>query len=103
MVNMPFYDFKLSLIKPKNLKISAKEAYEAFDRLDVESDMRNDLEFALLKTGKYPELEYLTSKGFQMSGSVPTYFLIDKNIHLFNKNYLIINNLNSVNHGVIDI
>ncbi len=102
MVAMPFYDFKLALIKPKNLKISAKEAYDAFDKLSVESNMRNDLEFALLKTGKYPELEYLTSLGFQMSGSGPTYFQRDKNININNKDFIVINDLNSVNGGVID-
>ena len=100
MITMPFYDFKLSLIKPKDLKISAREAYEAFDNLNIESDMRNDLEFALLKTKKYPQLEYLTKHDFQMSGSGPTYFLRDKDIKLKNKDYLVINGLNSVNHGV---
>jgi len=102
LTDMPFYDFKLSLIKPKNLKISAKEAYQAFDNLTVESDMRNDLEFALLKTAKYPELEYLHSLGFQMSGSGPTYFLRDENIDLKDENYLVINDLNSIDHGVIE-
>lgn len=107
ITKMPFYNFKLSLIKPKNLKISAKEAYSAFDNLNEISDMRNDLEFALLKenlkTGKYKQIEYLNSFGFQMSGSGPTFFLRDKDI---NKNtideneYLIINGLNSVNFGV---
>lgn len=103
MVDMPFYAFNLSLILPKNLKISAREAYEAFDNLKTESDMRNDLEYALLKTGKYPELEYLTSKGFQMSGSGPAYFLRDKNIDIVDENYIVINNLTSVNYGSVDI
>ncbi len=105
IVMMPFYDFKLSIIKPKNLKISSKEAYDAFDALDCESDMRNDLEFALLKTNKYPELNYLHSLGLQMSGSGPVYFLRDKNIDFdvdLNK-YLVINDLNSVKHGVREI
>ncbi len=102
MVEMPFYDFKLSLIKPKNLKISAREAYQAFDDLKQESNMRNDLEFALID--KYEELKYLSTLGLQMSGSGPAYFLRDKNIDFkIDKNkYLVINNLNSVNHGVIE-
>ncbi len=103
MIDMPFYSFNLALILPKNLKISAREAYEAFDNLITESDMRNDLEYALLKTGKYPELEYLTSCGFQMSGSGPAYFLRDKNIDIIDKNYIVINNLTSVNYGTVDI
>ena len=103
MTKMPFYDFKLSLVKPKNLKISAREAYEAFDSLIKESDMRNDLEFALLD--KYEELKYLHSLGLQMSGSGPTYFLRDKNIDfkLDKDKYLVINDLTSVDHGVIEV
>jgi len=103
ITNMPFYDFKLSLVKPKNLKISAKEAYCAFDELKEESNMRNDLEFALLD--KYDELKFLSSKGLQMSGSGPTYFLRDKNIdfQLDKDKYLVINNLNSISYGVVDV
>lgn len=102
MVEMPFYNFKLSLIKPKNLKISAREAYEAFDNLKEESKMRNDLEYALID--KYEQLQYLSSLGLQMSGSGPTYFLRDKNIDfkVDENEYLIINNLNSIGHGVIE-
>ena len=40
MINMPFYDFKLALILPKDLKISAKEAYDAFDNLKQEKGLR---------------------------------------------------------------
>lgn len=103
MVDMPFYNFKLALIKPKNLKISAKEAYEAFDNLKEESNMRNDLEFALLRTGKYPELHFLASKNYQMSGSGPTYFLRDGDIEINDEDYIVINGLNSIDHGVIEI
>lgn len=101
--DMPFYNFKLSLVKPKNLKISAKEAYLAFDNLEKESDMRNDLEFALLD--KYEELRYLNSLGLQMSGSGPVYFLRDKNIdfNLDKDKYLVINNLNSIDYGVCEV
>ncbi len=102
MVEMPFYDFKLSLVKPKNLKISTKDAYEAFDNLKEESNMRNDLEFALIKN--YEELQYLHSKGLQMSGSGPTYFLRDKNVDfdIDEEKYLVINDLNSVPYGVCE-
>lgn len=103
IVDMPFYNFKLSLIKPKNLKISAKEAYEAFDRIKKESNMRNDLEFALLEKGIYPELNYLSSQNFQMSGSGPTYFLRDKDININDENYIVINGLNSVEFGVKEV
>lgn len=103
ITNMPFYDFKLSLVKPKELKISAKEAYEAFDNLDKESDMRNDLEFALLD--RYEELKFLNSKDMQMSGSGPTFFLRDKNVdfELDKDKYLVINDLKSISYGVVEI
>jgi len=103
MISMPFYNFKLSLVKPKNLKISAREAYEAFDNLKEESNMRNDLEFALIN--KYEELQYLNSQGLQMSGSGPTYFLRDKNFtNPIDKNkYLVINDLNSIEYGVCEV
>lgn len=103
MTDMPFYNFRLALILPKGLKISSKEAYNAFDNLKEESSMRNDLEFALLKTGKYPQLKYLSSLGFQMSGSGPTFFQRDKNIDIVDENYIVFNNLTSVNYGVVDI
>ena len=103
MIEMPFYDFKLSLVKPKHLKITAREAYEAFDNIGRESDMRNDLEFALID--KYEELQYLNSLGLQMSGSGPTYFLRDKNFTnpIDEDKYLVINDLNSVNYGVCEV
>src|SRR5574344_1574628 len=45
--NMDFEDFSLSLIKPKNIGISAKEAYEKFDGLkNKENNFKNDLQFA---------------------------------------------------------
>lgn len=102
LTSMPFYKFNLSLVKPKNLKISAKDAYKAFDELKEESNMRNDLEFALLD--KHEELKYLHELGLQMSGSGPTYFLRDKNvdIKLDSSKYLIINDLSSIDCGVIE-
>ena len=104
LTSMPFYDFKLSLVKPKNLKISAKEAYLAFDELKKESNLRNDLEFALLETNKYEELHLLNSLGLQMSGSGPTFFLRDKNFDIeLDDNYLIINDLNSIDYGVVEV
>ncbi len=102
LTDMPFYNFKLSLVKPKHLKISTKDAYQAFDNLKEESTMRNDLEFALIN--KYEELRYLHSKGLQMSGSGPTYFLRDKNVDfdIDKEKYLVINDLKSVPHGVLE-
>jgi len=103
MTELPFEDFKLSLVKPKKLKISTKEAYKAFDLISEKPNIPNYLEFAILD--KYKELQYLRSKGLQMSGSGPTYFLKGKNIDfdINEEEYLVINNLKSVNHGVREI
>jgi len=100
IIDMPFFEFDLSLVKPKNLKILAREAYSAYDELKKESTMRNDLEFALID--KYEELQFLNSKGMQMTGSGPTYFIRKKEIdfEIDENKYLVINNLKSVPYGV---
>lgn len=101
LTKQEFSDFQLTLVKPKNLKISAKEAYCAFDNLKEKSTMPNDLEFALLD--KYKELKFLHSKGLQMSGSGPTFFIKKEKIDFeLNDNYLIIENLKAVNYGVAE-
>lgn len=100
LTKLEFENFPLTLIKPKKLKISAKEAYCAFDNLKEKSTMPNDLEYALLD--KYEELKFLHSKGLQMSGSGPTFFIKKEKIDFeLNDNYLIIDNLKAINHGVI--
>lgn len=95
-----YKEFDLCLIKPKNLKISAKEAYCAFDELKTKSTFKNDLEFALID--KYEELKYLHSLGCQMSGSGPTYFILKPQIdfEIDTEKYQVFENLKSVNHGV---
>ena len=99
---LDFEEFDLSLIKPKKLKISAGEAYKAFDSLKEKSTMPNDLEFALLNT--YEELKYLHSLGFQMSGSGPTYFVKKTKIGVdLSDEFQVIESLKSINHGVISI
>ena len=104
IIDMPFYNFKLTLIKPKNLKISAKQAYLEFDKLKEESNLRNDLEFALIKSNKYDEINYLHSLGLQMSGSGATFFLREKelNISIDEEKFLVIRNLNSIDYGVCE-
>ena len=98
--NLEFKEFDLTLVKPKNLQISAKEAYLAFDNLKEISTFENDLEFALYK--KYDELNYLHSLGLQMSGSGPTYFIKQKklNLEIDREKYEVIENLKSINYGV---
>lgn len=92
-------DFPITLVKPKKLQISAREAYLAFDNLKEKSNMLNDLEFAIYKN--YPELEFLHSKGLQMSGSGPTYFIKKEKLDFnLNNDYQIIENLKTINYGV---
>ena len=95
-----FKKFNLSIIKPKGLKISTKDAYFEFDNLKEKSNMPNDLEFALLF--KHDELQKLHALGFQMSGSGPSFFVkkkyIDDNIK--RDEYEIFENLVSINYGV---
>ena len=99
LTDLPFCNFELSLVKPKNLKISAKEAYEAFDYLDKTSVLKNDLEFALLS--KYKELQFLNSKGMQMSGSGPTFFIKNKTVDFeLDENYIVIENLHAIPYGI---
>lgn len=99
---LPFEDFDLTLVKPKNLKISAREAYLAFDSLKTKSTFKNDLEFALID--KYEELKLLHSCGLQMSGSGPAYFILRPKLgFILDNNYEIFENLKAINHGVIEL
>lgn len=109
--NAEFIEMPITLIKPKNLKISAREAYEKFDeRIDKAvfsggSDMTNDLEWALLPY--YKELSMLHGFGFQMSGSGPTFFVRKAFLEPSLKeklacNHIIIENLKTIQDGVLE-
>lgn len=101
LTNLEFIESPITLVKPKNLQISTKYAYDKFDTLKEKSNMPNDLEFALLNDFK--ELNFLHSKGLQMSGSGPTYFIKKEKLNLkLDENYQIIENLKTINHGVIE-
>lgn len=97
---LEFVEFPLSIVKPKGLKISTKDAYFAFDNLKEKSAMPNDLEFAMLPF--YGELRFLHDSGFQMSGSGPSFFIKkEKADALINKaDYEIFENLTSIPFGV---
>jgi len=102
---LEFEPLPITLIKPKNLKISAKEAYQRFDEMPFKSDLPNDLEAALLPF--YEEIKYLHNLGFQMSGSGPAFFAKTSKISPslkegLDKNYLIIENLKTIEYGVIE-
>lgn len=118
---LPFKEFNLSLIKPKDLGISAKEAYTKFSQLEkkpsldmtsklvnalisghakVDEYLHNDLEVALIND--YKELQEIKSKypDSIMSGSGSTFFILKDNIENISKDYWIKTVLKSIPSGV---
>ena len=110
---------KLSLIKPKNFGISAKEAYTKFsclpDELKVdfkytekmqksfdEAFLYNSLQHAVFND--YVELQEIKTKlpKSVMSGSGPTFFLLEEKIPCTfdNNRFLLIEALNAISDGV---
>lgn len=99
----PFEEFTVSLIKPKNLGISAKEAYTKFAAKQQSPHHReeflNDLEWAVIDD--YEELQVIKNKypDSVMSGSGSTYFLLNGEFAPAD-GFWIENNLKSVPFGV---
>ena len=99
---LEFREFNLSLIKPKNLGISAKEAYTKFSKktkTPERENFQNDLEWALIEDyEELQEIKHLYPKSV-MTGSGSTYFMIDGEFE--NQNgYQVFNNLKAVKDGV---
>ena len=99
-----FEEFKLSLIKPINIGISAKEAYTKFSAKKEKNTLGrdnfvNDLEWAILDD--YKELQYIkqTYPKAIMTGSGSTYFVIDETFNN-EKDYWTANNLKTIDYGV---
>lgn len=119
---IPFYEQNISLIKPKHLGISAKEAYINFSKLDDKSHPDNTTKLKkLLESGcfdasliynslekalfpYYDELRTIKSnvKNSLMSGSGSTFFVLDSEIKttLDKNSYDIFENLTTINTGV---
>ena len=117
---LPTREFPVSLIKPKELGISAKEAYTKFSQLkqkpdldmtfkmidsikigtDVRQFLHNDLEVAVFDD--YKELQEIKSVIPQaiMSGSGSTYFAIADNIPTISDKYWVKSGLKSISTGV---
>jgi len=118
---LPFTNKTVSLIKPKNLGISAKEAYikyaqkpnlqdknktismiTAFNQKeDFTQFLYNDLEYAIIDD--YQELQNIKTKipNSIMSGSGSTFFVLDNKITNFNsETHEIINNLKFTPKGI---
>jgi len=122
---LPFIKQKVSVIKPKNLSISAKEAYSKFAALNDKTNPDNASKLKnLLKQGKfdgsliynsfekalfpdYAELQTVKDKvkNSLMSGSGSAFFVLSDKIETeFDRSrYEIFENLETVPYGVIEI
>ena len=104
---MPFENMKISLIKPKCLGISAKEAYTKFSQKKSSNfkseygsryDFKNDLEWALIDD--YEELQKIKNlyPDSIMSGSGSTYFMVNETFKPI-EDYWIKNDLQAIEKG----
>ena len=121
---LPMVESDVTLIKPKNLGISAGEAYKKYalkavkpqnnmtekmlDALRNEEDIRpylyNDLEYAVFDD--YVELQKIKTIYPQaiMSGSGSTYFVLEKlSQSKLDENYEFINNLHFISDGISSV
>lgn len=101
---LEFEEFELSLIKPLNLGISAKEAYTKFSEKKSSGktgreNFKNDLEWAVIDD--YKELQQIKKLYPEaiMSGSGSTYFIIGKTFSPLD-NFWIKNNLKTIPEGI---
>ena len=102
---LDFEEFEVSLIKPINLGISAKEAYTKFSKKEkdaLRNTFQNDLEWAVINN--YKQLQYIKEKypDAVMSGSGSTYFGIGMTFK-DEKGFWIKNSLKSIPYGVKEI
>lgn len=122
---LPFYEQSLSLVKPKNLGISAKEAYMKFAMLKDKTNPDNThktiellnknqfdkkLLYNSLENALFPDYDELKSiknklKGSLMSGSGSTFFVLEPKLNAdFNEaDYDIFENLKTINTGVEEV
>lgn len=121
---LPFKEFELSLIKPENLGISAKEAYTKFSQLETKPDLdmtekliaalksnnsnineflHNDLEIALIND--YSELKEIKTEYPEsiMSGSGSTFFILQNKVDKTSDNFWIKTGLKSIPYGVCEV
>ena len=108
---LEFEEFTVSLIKPDNFGISAKEAYTKFTEKkssDFKSafgsrdKFKNDLEWAVIDD--YEELKFIKNHYADsvMSGSGSSYYIIGKEFKN-HKGYKTFNNLKSIPYGIKDL
>lgn len=118
--NLPIINSNVALIKPKNLGISAGEAYKKYslkeykpqnnmtekmvvainNGQDIKPYLYNDLEYAIYDD--YEELQLIKKTYPQaiMSGSGSTYFILDDIDVNLSEEYLVIKNLEFISSGV---
>ncbi|MBR6126134.1 4-(cytidine 5'-diphospho)-2-C-methyl-D-erythritol kinase [bacterium] len=118
--HLPVIEKTVTLIKPKNLGISAKEAYTKYSEKDYKPQnnmtekmtdalisneditpyLYNDLEYAIFED--YEELKYIKRilPDSIMSGSGSTYFLLRDYSGNLGDDYQIIRNLHFISNGV---
>ena len=101
---LDFTEFKVSLIKPVNLGISAKEAYTKFAlkneaKESGRENYKNDLEWAVIDD--YKELQHIKELYPEavMSGSGSVYFGVDMEF-MPQEGYWIKNSLKAVDIGI---
>ena len=100
---LEFEPFNVSMIKPINLGISAKEAYTKFSQKEnTNRNFVNDLEWAVIDD--YPQLQHIKQKYPKsiMTGSGSTYFMIDDEFEQ-EEGYWVKNGLKAVNFGVKEV
>jgi len=121
--SLPFRENKISLIKPKYLGISAKEAYTKYsqkpiktektktqemiqaleNKKDISKFLYNDLEYAVFDD--YEELQIIKDRfpNSIMTGSGSTYFVLNENFDEIDEEYIIFNNLLFTPKGVCKV
>ena len=107
IIPVEYKEYNVSLIKPLNLGISAKEAYTKFAsrfaskiNLDSRESFVNDLEWAIIDD--YVELQYIKSKypNSVMTGSGSTYFQLGDAVFMDENGYWVQNSLKTIPDGV---
>lgn len=102
---LPFEEFEVSLIKPLDLGISAKEAYTKFSNKTKDNTRDafvNDLEWAVIGDYKVlQEIKKLYPEAI-MSGSGPTYFGLKLDF-ILKDNFWVKNRLKSISYGIKEV
>ena len=101
---VPYQEQNLSLIKPLNFGISAKEAYTKFskkaaDNVNGRDKFVNDLDWEVIDDYKILQTIKAKYPDSIMSGSGPTYYIIDGKFKE-SKGYWVKNNLKTTSYGV---